>query len=55
MDHDKIPDICDDDIDGDGIKNLIGIILKDNADCSLDQNNLNRSLIGGEKDKNNHI
>jgi hypothetical protein len=34
MDNDGIPDICDDDIDGDGVKNLIGIILYERPDCS---------------------
>ncbi len=44
-DQDTIPDICDDDIDNDGIKNLIGLIVKDNKDCSIDQNSLNRSMV----------
>jgi hypothetical protein len=34
QDKDGIPDICDDDIDGDGLKNLIGIISYENKDCS---------------------
>ena len=35
MDKDNIPDVCDDDIDGDGYKNLIWIIKYENPDCSI--------------------
>lgn len=44
-DKDKIPDICDSDLDGDGILNDIGLVLFDNADCSLTGNNLNPQII----------
>ena len=44
MDGDSIPDICDDDIDGDGIKNLIWIVSYENKDCSMNSNNVNASL-----------
>ena len=45
QDWDKIPDICDDDIDGDGVKNLIGIILKEKSDCSLWVENIDLDLL----------
>jgi hypothetical protein len=45
MDDDKIPDICDDDIDGDGVKNLIGIIKFENADCSMGENNIDVPIL----------
>ena len=45
MDGDGIPDICDDDIDGDGVKNLIGLVLFDNPDCSIDERNINHDLL----------
>lgn len=38
LDGDKIPDICDTDIDGDGIQNLLGIINNENEDCSYSTN-----------------
>ena len=45
MDSDGIPDICDDDIDGDGIKNLIWIVTHENKDCSIGLSNVNGSLL----------
>ncbi|MFA5748328.1 MAG: PKD domain-containing protein, partial [Candidatus Absconditabacterales bacterium] len=39
IDKDGIADICDDDIDGDGVKNLIGLIDHENKDCSIQTNN----------------
>ena len=45
MDWDGIPDICDDDIDGDGVKNLIWLVLFDNPDCSIDERNINHDLL----------
>ena len=47
-DGDKIPDICDDDIDGDWIKNLIWIILYENKDCSIGVNNINSEILRKE-------
>ena len=38
LDGDKIPDICDTDIDNDWIKNLLGIINFENKDCSYVSN-----------------
>lgn len=35
MDKDGIPDICDDDIDWDGVKNLLGIINYENNNCKI--------------------
>ena len=48
QDGDKIPDICDDDIDWDGVKNLIWIILHENKDCSIVENNINSDLLEKE-------
>ena len=44
-DGDKIPDICDDDIDGDGKKNLIWIITRENKDCSITATNINVEIL----------
>ena len=35
FDHDGIPDLYDDDIDGDGIKNLLGMVYYERPDCKL--------------------
>lgn len=45
MDKDGIPDICDDDIDGDVIFNLIGLINYENKDCSFTISNVNLELL----------
>jgi len=50
MDKDGIPDICDDDIDWDGIKNLVGLISYENKDCSIDNKNINNDRRNEEKD-----
>ena len=44
-DHDSIPDICDNDIDNDGTKNLIGLVMFDNPDCRIDNKNINQELL----------
>ena len=48
MDKDWIPDICDDDIDWDGKKNLLWIITKENADCSINSQNINYEIFRKE-------
>ena len=45
LDGDGIPDVCDDDIDGDGQKNLLWIITKENRDCSVSSNNVNLDIL----------
>ena len=44
MDNDWIPDICDDDIDWDGLKNLIWVINYENKDCSITSENVNEEI-----------
>lgn len=44
MDGDWIPDICDDDIDGDGIKNLIWLIDFELPDCKINWDNINKDI-----------
>ncbi|MCX6825326.1 MAG: PKD domain-containing protein [candidate division SR1 bacterium] len=46
LDGDGIPDICDNDIDGDGVANLLGIINFENRDCSYesDPNTANANI-----------
>ncbi|MDR0606932.1 MAG: thrombospondin type 3 repeat-containing protein [Candidatus Peribacteria bacterium] len=46
MDSDGIPDICDDDMDGDDKKNLLGIITYEKADCSYNSDNVDESILG---------
>ncbi len=45
MDNDGIPDVCDDDIDWDGMTNLIGLIEYENEDCSINMQNINRDIV----------
>lgn len=45
LDGDKIPDLCDDDIDGDGKPNLLGLITYETADCSFTAENVNVSIL----------
>lgn len=44
MDNDEIPDICDDDIDGDGKKNPLGIIRSEKGNCSYGADNVNVNI-----------
>lgn len=39
MNQDTIPDLCDTDIDGDGVQNPLWLILYENPDCSYDNTN----------------
>lgn len=45
LDKDSIPDICDDDIDGDGIFNLIWLISYENKNCAFTNDNVNAELL----------
>lgn len=45
MDTDGIPDICDDDIDGDGIPNLIWLINYETKNCAFTNDNVNLELL----------
>ncbi len=45
MDKDGIPDICDSDIDGDGIANALGLITHENKDCAYNSGNMDTSLL----------
>ncbi|MCX6823084.1 MAG: thrombospondin type 3 repeat-containing protein [candidate division SR1 bacterium] len=45
LDKDGIPDMCDDDIDGDGKPNLIGLLKYENKDCSFTNDNINLDLL----------
>jgi len=48
MDHDWIPDICDSDIDGDWISNLLWIIKYENKNCTYNKDNINLSRLNEE-------
>ena len=46
LDGDNIPDLCDSDIDNDGIPNLLGLINFENKDCSyMPEINLNQEIL----------
>lgn len=45
LDKDWIPDICDDDIDWDWVKNQLGLITKDNPDGSFTADNVDVSIL----------
>jgi PKD repeat protein len=44
MDRDTIPDICDEDIDGDQTNNLMWLILYEHSSCVIDDDNTNLPL-----------
>lgn len=48
MDHDGTPDLCDDDIDWDWVKNIIWILISENTDCSIKDTNINKQLLSQE-------
>ena len=41
LDGDGIADMCDDDIDGDGIPNCLNLLLFEQASCAIDDQNIN--------------
>jgi len=45
MDKDGIPDVCDNDIDGDGVLNLIWVITQESLDCSISSENVDLDLL----------
>ncbi len=45
MDGDGVPDICDDDIDGDGNLNLVWLIKYEMPDCSISLENINIDVL----------
>ena len=45
LDKDKIPDVCDVDIDGDGVVNPLWLIRFVNQSCTYDATNINTNLI----------
>lgn len=51
LDKDNIPDICDSDIDGDDIPNLLGLINTENKNCSYESDpnkpnaNINQEIL----------
>lgn len=50
-DADGIVDLCDDDLDGDWVKNPIGLVLFDNKNCALNEENLNPSILNNPDPK----
>jgi hypothetical protein len=45
MDQDGIPDVCDDDIDWDGIPNLLGLLVRENKDCKITSDIVNQAVL----------
>lgn len=45
MDKDTIPDICDNDVDGDGFINMLWLIFFEYEDCRIDQWNINPEVL----------
>ena len=49
MDKDWIPDVCDDDIDGDGVPNLLWILKYETSDCKISYKNINQNILSLER------
>ncbi len=45
LDGDAVPDICDTDIDGDGVINLLGLINTETKNCAYSRENLNQAVL----------
>ncbi len=48
LDNDWIPDLCDEDIDGDGIKNLLGLLKFELPQCNITKENINLKILNLE-------
>lgn len=44
LDKDGIPDLCDEDIDGDTISNRMNLLTKEFPDCRIDAGNIHQQL-----------
>lgn len=51
MDKDGIPDVCDNDIDGDGIENMLGLIARQPLNCNYTTDDLNQDVIAETIDR----
>ncbi len=50
LDKDGIPDVCDENIDGDNYNNLLGILTNENSNCSFTKNIINKVNLQKEYD-----